>query len=73
MKSGVLVAIAGVIAGIATSVTKWVFADDVAPLAIVEMKNRIEVAATAVVPLVVAILIRASLMNDPLAPGVKAM
>ena len=73
MKSGVLVAIAGVIAGIATSVTKWVFADEVAPLATVEMKKRISVAATAVVPLVVAILIRASLMNEPLAPGVKAM
>jgi hypothetical protein len=73
MKSGVLVAIAGVIAGIATSVMKCVFAEDVAPLATVETKNRIEVADTAVVPLVVAILIRASLMKEPLDAGVNAM
>ena len=62
MKSGEAVAAAGVNAGMATSVMKCVFAPDVAPLATVEIKNRIDVADTAVVPLVVEHLIRASLM-----------
>jgi hypothetical protein len=62
MKSGEEVDVDGVKVGIATSVMKCVFAPDVAPDATVETKNRIDVAATAVAPLVVEHLIRASLM-----------